>query len=161
MLRGDKTSSDNMYQLGRRMGEILSKLHSRDILYNDVTWTDDMGKSHLIIPETTPAILIDYGVALRLNNHPNLTDEEVFNYARTLPGVNFTVESYILQQGEITKQQLEAIAQEYMPSLEKTTKEHVMERDLDFINEGLTFATYRLGNHIVKPFLKGFQETYK
>ena len=99
MLRGDKTSSDNMYQLGRRMGEILSKLHSRDILYNDVTWTDDMGKSHLIIPETTPAILIDYGVALRLNNHPNLTDEEVFNYARTLPGVNFTVESYILQQG--------------------------------------------------------------
>ena len=36
-----------------------------------------------------------------------------------------------------------------------------MARDIDFINEGLAFATYRLGNHIVKPFLKGFNESYK
>ena len=87
-LRGDRTSSDNIYNIGRRMGEILSRLHSRDIYYNDTILTDDLGRSHVIVPEASPAFLFDYGVALRLNGHPNFTDEEVSmikSFSKILP----------------------------------------------------------------------------
>src|SRR3989338_8404168 len=38
-LRDDRTSNDNMYNIGRRMGDILSRLHSRDVYYNDTILT--------------------------------------------------------------------------------------------------------------------------
>ena len=154
-LKGDRTSADNVYPLGRRIGQILSKLHSREIYYNDTILTDDLGRSHVIVPETSSAVLFDYGVALRLNMHPNLTDEEVFNFARTLPMVGMFLEA------QPSEEQVQALVQEYRPKLQIAPKEQIIARDIDFINEGLTFATYRLGNHIVEPFLSGFKETYK
>lgn len=154
-LRGDRTSADKVYHLGRRMGEILSKLHSRKIYYNDTILTDDLGRSHVIVPETSSAILFDYGVALRLDNHPNLTDEEVYNFARTLPMVGMFLGM------QPSQEQVQTLVQEYRPKLQIAPKEQIIARDVDFINEGLTFATYRLGNHIVEPFLRGFKETYK
>lgn len=154
-LRGDRTSADNMYNVGRRMGEILTKLHSREIYYNDTILTDDFGRSHVIIPEISPAILFDYGIALRLDKHPNLTDEEVYNFARTLPMVSMFLGM------QPSKEQAQALVQEYRPKLQIATKEQIIARDIDFINEGLTFATYRLGDRVVEPFLRGFKETYK
>ena len=154
-LRGDRTSADKVYPLGRRMGEILSKLHSREIYYNDTILTDDFGRSHVIVPETSPPILIDYGVALNLDRHPNFTDEEVYNFARTLPMVRMFLEM------PPSKERVQSLVQEFRPKLQIAPKEQIIARDIDFINEGLAFATYRLGNHIVKPFLKGFNESYK
>lgn len=153
-LRGDRTSSDRMHNMGMRMGEILTKLHSREIYYNDTILTDDFGRSHVIVPETSPVVLFDYGVALKLDKHPNLSDEEVFNFARTLPLVNMFLGM------EPSQEQIHSLVEEYRPKLQTITKEQVIARDIDFINEGLTFAEYRLGNHVVKPFLRGFRETY-
>ncbi|MBI2657923.1 hypothetical protein HYX08_04485 [Candidatus Woesearchaeota archaeon] len=155
MLRGDRTSADNIYHLGRRMGEILSKLHSREIYYNDDILTDDLGRSHVIIPETSPAVLFDYGVALRLDQHPDFSDEEVYNFARTLPMVGMFLGR------EPSQEQVQSLVQEYRPKLQIATKQQIIARDINFINGGLTLATYRLGNHIVEPFLRGFKETYK
>ena len=154
-LRGDRTSNDNMYNIGRRMGGILSRLHSRDVYYNDTILTDDLGRSHVIVPETSPAVLFDYGVALRLNQHPNFTDEEVYNFARTLPMVSMFLGV------QPSQEQVQTLVQEHRPKLQIATKEQIIDRDIDFINEGLTFATYRLGNHIIEPFLRGFKEAYK
>jgi len=154
-LSGDRTSNDNMYTIGKRIGEILSKLHSRDVYYNDTILSDDFGRSHVIVPETSPAILFDYGVALRLNKHPNFTDEEVYNYAKTLPIINMFLEM------QPSQEQVQKLVQVYRPQLQSATKEQIMDRDIDFINEGLTFAVHRLGSHIVEPFLKGFKESYK
>jgi len=154
-LDGDRTSADRIYSLGRRIGEILLKLHSRDIYYNDTILTDDFGRSHVIVPETAPAVLLDYGVALRLDRHPNLTDEEVFNFARTLPMVTMLLGTRPL------KEEVQSLVQQYRPKLQTATREQILARDIGFINEGLTFAVYRLGNHIVQPFLRGFNETYK
>ena len=154
-LRVDRASADNVFCLGRRMGEILSKLHSREIYYNDTILTDDLGRSHVIVPEKSPAVLFDYGVALRLDKHPNLTDEEVYNFARTLPmvGMFFGMQP--------PQEQIQALVRQHRSPLQTATKEQIMARDIDFINEGLTFAPYRLGNHIVESFLRGFKETYK
>ncbi len=159
-LRESKTSSDNMYKLGRRVGEILSKLHSREVYYNDTILTDDFGRSHLIVPENSPAKLFDYGVALNLDRHPNLSDEEVFNYARTFPMVNASLEGLIYSQGQLTQQQFDAVVRDFRNEVTGLTKEQIMTRDIDFIGEGITFATFRLGSHIAEPFSRGFKETY-
>ena len=160
-LREDRRTSEHMYRLGLRVGEILKRLHLREVYYNDTILTDDFGRSHLIVPETSPAILIDYGVALRLNNHPNFSDEEVFNFARTYPFVNMSVEGIIHQYGKITKEFFDRVVGEFRPKIQILTKEQIMSRDIDFINEGLSFATFSLlGNHIVEPFSRGFNETY-
>lgn len=154
-LRGGRTSDDNMHNVGRRMGEIFSRLHSRDVYYNDTILTDDLGRSHVIVPETTPAVLFDYGVALRLDQHPNFTDEEIYNFARTLPMVSMLLGIHPSQE------HVQALVQKYRPKLQIATKEQIFDRDIYFINEGLTFAAFRLGNHIAEPFLRGFKETYK
>ncbi len=154
-LRGDKASADNMYDHGRRMGEILTKLHSKEICYNDTILTDDLGRSQVIVPETSPAILFDYGVSLRMDKHPNLTDEEVFNFVRTLPGVNMLLET------RPSHEQLNLLVKNYRTKLQRATKKQIMARDIDFIHEGLTFANHRLGHQVINPFLHGFKEIYK
>jgi len=154
MLKEDRTSSEDMYQIGRRAGEILLKLHGRDIFYNDIILSDDFRRSHLIVPEASPAVLIDYAVAIKLDRHPNLSDEEVFNFSRTLPGVNMFLGM------QPSQEQVQALVQEYRPEILITKKEEIMARDVDVVNEGLTFASFRLGNHIVEPFARGFRETY-
>jgi len=153
-LKEEKKSRDSMYLVGRRIGDILKKLHSREIYYNDTMLTDDFGRSHVIVPETLSAVLFDYGVAIRLDNHPNLSGEEVFNYARTFP-----VENMFLSLTP-TKEKIDALVQNYRPKIKRLTKEQIIGRDLDFVDEGLRFAGIRIGNHIIEPFLKGFKETY-
>ena len=155
-LRGDRCSDERVYVLGRRIGEVLSKLHSQDIYYNDTILTDDFGRSHVIVPETSPEILFDYGVAIRLDRHPNLTDEEIYNHFRTQPGVNA-----FLQFRQPTGEQVKQLVERHRQELQHVTKDQIMQRDVNFINEGLNFAAYRLGSHVVAPFSRGFRETYR
>src|SRR3989338_3427715 len=81
-----KGPSEMAYSIGTRVGEILSLLHQNSVFYNDAILLDQLGKSHLVVPELSPAILIDYGVSIRLNNFPRLSDEEIINFFRTMPG---------------------------------------------------------------------------
>lgn len=156
-LRGEQSSPDKMYTLGKRVGEILHKLHGRNIYYNDTILTDDMGRSHVLVPADSPAILFDYGVAINLDQHPNLDDEDVFNYARTLPEINMA----LAMQLEVSDAQRQDIIRRYRPQLEKTPKEGIMTRDIDFIQEGLSFAIHRIGDHCIDPFVQGFRQEYK
>ena len=153
-MQEDKRYTDSMYRIGRRIGDIFKKLHSREIYYNDTNLTDDLGRSHVIIPQTLSAVLFDYGVALKLDRHPNLSDEEVFNFARTTPPENMFLEV------QPSKEKVDALVQRYRPKVQNMTQEQIMARDLEFIDEGLKFARFRLGAHIVEPFLRGFKETY-
>ena len=152
-LRDSETTPKKMYELGRKAAIILNKLHSREIFYNDTTLTDDMGRSHLMVAEPNPK-LFDYGVALRLNNHPNLTDEEVFNYTQTLPGINFSLAF------DRSPDKINTLIMRFRPQVVGLSKQDIMMRDLELILEGLHFATFRLGGHIFEPFKKGFSEVY-
>lgn len=170
-----KTSNASIYFIGRRMGYILRSLHLKEIYYNEITLSDDFANSNLIVPQDPfESILGDYRVALRLDMHPNYSEEEIFNYARTLPGVNDSLDLMLsglnegLQQKTINeKEAREAferykiqMAAEFMPIVQSSTKQEIMARDVQFINEGLVFASHRLGNYILEPFSKGFRETY-
>ena len=149
-----ESTPDQIYAIGRRVGEILSFLHAHDVYYNDTMLSDDLGRSHLIVPAKSPSILFDYGVALMLQHHPDLSDEEIFNFVRTLPLINMSIDHR-------SKSQMQQIAKEYRPLIAKATKEQILARDVNFINEGLTCAADRLSSKIIEPFAKGFNETYK
>jgi hypothetical protein len=60
-----------------------------------------------------------------------------------------------------SEKQVRAVIEQYKLRLKKITKEQIMARDVEFIEEGLRFADYRLGNHVAEPFSKGFKETYR
>ena len=154
-LRGERASEEEMYKIGKRVGEILTKLHSKGIYYNDTILSDDMGRSHVIVPENTPAILFDYGVALNVNKHPDFSDEEVFDFARTIPGVN------IFSGDSPNKEQIEMLVNDFRPKIKELTKEHILDRDFHFIHEGIWFARSRIGDSMAQPFLRGFNESYK
>lgn len=154
-LRGEDASPDNLYVLGRRMGEVMSNLHRNNIFYNDTILTDDFGRSHVIVAGSRPAVLFDYGVALKLDNHPNYSDEEVFDYVRTFPGVN------MLSSLAPDNHTIQSMVRDYRERLKGMKRDEVLERDIDFINEGLYFGAVRIGGHIADPFMRGFNETYR
>ena len=169
-----KSQSDmnSINLLGRRTGEILQNLHSRQIFYNDLILTDDFAwKSHLIIPENGRAKLIDYGVALKLDNHPNLTDEQVFNYIRTFAGINMAYQLELMElnsggrpvevDSEIFNARRTDFINTHRKNVQSFTKEQIMERDVDFIREGLGFTSMRFGDKVSLAFWSGFIETYK
>jgi len=152
-LKGTQKGSGNMYALGRRMGEILFKLHSNDIFYNDCILCDDFGRSHFIIPKSSPAILFDYGVSIRMNTHPNYSPEEIFDFVRTLPMINSLL-------NWAAPETIQEVVERNRSKLESSRKEQIMARDVQFIHEGLFCASIRLGNYVCMPFSKGFEDTY-
>ncbi|GIT42872.1 MAG: hypothetical protein Ct9H300mP11_08080 [Chloroflexota bacterium] len=64
---------------------MLRRLHQEGIYYNDVTFSDPMGRSHILVALNGRCRLIDFGISLNLDQHPNLGREEVHNFVRTLP----------------------------------------------------------------------------
>jgi len=155
-LSKERQSSEHMYTLGERMGEILRLLHSRNIYYNDTILTDDFGRSHVFVPKDRPALLFDYGVALRLDHYPDVSDEEVWNYARTFPRVNLMIEL-----GGMDEEKMMELIIESRISFTRVSKEEIMDRDNDFIQEGLIFAALRFGEDIITPFQNGFSKRYR
>ncbi len=154
----DQTGSQNMYALGKRMGTILRELHSRDILYGDIMIDDDFGKSHLIVPQKEPAKLFDYGVALKIDNHADWSDEELFDFVRTLPGINISIG---IQLHNFPLEEVrQMVVQAYRPELTGWTKDDIKQRDIEFLSQGLSIATIRLGSHIIEYFRIGLNETY-
>ena len=155
-LGNDKTTPESMAGMGRRTGEILFSLHSKDIYYNDTILGDDMGKSHIIVPEKSPLILFDYGASINLSQHPKLSDEDVFNFVRTLPGINSMI--YSASQEEIS-----ALISEYRIKVQGYSKKEISSRDIWFVKEGLFFASMRLNmpQSAFDAFSAGFRETYR
>lgn len=99
--------------------------------------------------------LIDFGISLLLDRHPQLYREEVHNFVRTLPMFR------IFAQMGAGADDLDRFLKEYSLRLSHTSVEEMMARDLRFKEEGLVLAAGRLGSQIVEPFRRGFAETYQ
>ena len=147
-----KEPSERIYLIGIRVGEILSLLHKNDIFYNDAILPDPLGNSHLVVPELSPAILIDYGVSIRLDNFPRLSDEEILNFFRTMPGGGIAI--YLdAKEMDIFLQK----SRQNMPS----TKEQVMATDIFRLYEQLSSVKRRVGYPAADTIAKGFEASYK
>ncbi len=153
-LSEEEVSEDAMFALGKELGRILSRLHSEGIYYNDATLSDPSGRSHLIVNPDGSCRLIDFGVSLLLDQHPSFTREEVYNFVRTLP--MYRVFAGMGIRGE----QLDEFLEEYKLRLANASKKEIMSRDIQFIEEGLSMASKRMGGQIVQPFFNGFRQSY-
>ena len=98
--------------------------------------------------------LIDFGVSLRLDNHPRLEPEEVYNFVRTLP------EFRLFSGMGLGGRELGRFLEQYRQRLAGVSKEAILNRDLRFVDEGLRLAARRLGDSIQAPFRAGFGEAY-
>ena len=74
---------------------------------------------------------------LNSGGRPNEVDREIFNARRT-DFINF-----------------------HRKDVQSLAKEQIMERDVDFIREGLGFTSARFGDRVSSAFWSGFIETYK
>ena len=71
--------------VGSTLGGMVRRLHKADIYYNDATFSDPRGRSHLLVDEDGSCRLIDFGISLMLDKHPDLSRDAVHNFVRTLP----------------------------------------------------------------------------
>ncbi len=154
-LTPQQVSPNLVHRVGRSLGSMLFQLHQYQIYYNDATLSDPDGRSHLLVDPDGDCRLIDFGVSLLIDRHPRFTQEEVYNFVRTMPEFQlFTGMSP--DDNDVT-----GFLSQYQQRLAQTPKEHILARDLRFMEEGLKMAADRMGEHIVEPLQRGFHETYR
>ena len=161
-LSSESLEDSDFFAIGKRLGEILAKLHSLQIYYNDATLSDPEGRSHLLLPQSVPTDgnstpecrLIDFGVSVLLDNYPDLEPEEVYNLVRTTP------EFRILSRMGIAGAELGRFLSQYRRQLPSVSKEEILSRDLRFAEQGVQQAARFMGPRIVGPLWEGFQAGY-
>ena len=151
----ERRDAATMRSVGLQLGGMLRRLHDADIYYNDATLADPQGRSHLIVADDGNCTLIDFGVSLLLDRHPEYTREEVRNFARTLP-------MYRIFAGMAdNREEMDGFLAEYAGQMARATREDIMARDIKFAQQGLAIAGQKLGHDIIPPLRDGFLKAYR
>ena len=153
----DRRGSDVMKAVGGSLGRLLRRLHYSGIYYNynDASISDPEGRSHLNIDEAGGCKLIDFGVSLLLDRHPEFSIKEVHNFVRTLPMYRIFV-GMVGSRGEV-----DGFLEDYRVRLGRVPKEEILARDLTFVQQGLEIAAKMMGQEIVEPLRNGFLAAYR
>ncbi|NQW23288.1 MAG: hypothetical protein HQ475_07585 [SAR202 cluster bacterium] len=140
--------------VGATLGAMIRRLHQADIYYNDVTFSDPKGRSHLLVDTDGSCRLIDFGVSVLLARHPDFRLDEVHNFVRTLP-------MYRVFRGMAEDQDhVDRFLIEYAKKMAAASKSEITSRDLIFAQEGLNLAAQRMGERIIEPVKEGFIRAY-
>ena len=151
----ERRDPGTMRAVGLQLGGMLRRLHQAGLYYNDATLADPEGRSHLIVSDEGACTLIDFGVSLLLDRHPDYTREEVHNFVRTLP-------MYRVFAGMAdTPAEMDDFLRTYAQNMARATRQDILSRDLQFAQQGLSIAARRMGQHIVAPLREGFLESYR
>ncbi|MDA1129120.1 MAG: hypothetical protein O2913_10540 [Chloroflexi bacterium] len=147
-------TDDLLERIGSTLGDMLLRLHQADVYYNDATFSDPGGRSHLLVAEDGSCRLIDFGISVMLDRHPEFSREQVHNFVRTLP-------MYRVFRGMAEDEsQVDRFLAEYSGKLAAASKFQITSRDLGFAQEGLNLAAQRMGELIIEPVKKGFIGAY-
>ncbi len=151
----ERRDPGTMRAVGLQLGGMLRRLHEAGVYYNDATLSDPEGRSHLIVDGDGHCTLIDFGVSLLLDRHPDYTREEVHNFVRTLP-------MYRIFAGMAdSAAEMDDFLRSYTQSMAKSSPGEILSRDLHFAQQGLSSAARRMGRHIIAPLREGFLEAYR
>lgn len=151
-LQGPALAEEHMQVVGQKLGRFFRTLHGRNIFYNDLI-NDDMGKSHVICKPDGDVRLIDFGVALDVTDPSQFTDEQVWNYLRTLPEVGGFWNGLPDSAAQIVERN-----RDFVRSL---TGPEILDRQLDMIVASLGYLQYRFETpEDINPLWAGFQESY-
>ena len=151
----ERRDPGTMRATGLALGGMMRRLHDAGIYYNDASLADPEGRSHLIVSDGGNFTLIDFGVSLLLDRHPEYSREEVHNFARTLP-------MYRVFAGMAdSRADMDDFLREYGRQMAQATREDILARDLKFVQQGLSIAARRLGQDIIPPLRDAFLEAYR
>ena len=150
----ERRGAAEMEGVGRSLGAMFRRLHDAGIYYNDASLSDPEGRSHLIVDRDGGCLLIDFGVSLLLDRHPEYTREEVHNFVRTLP--MYRVFAGMAQD----RDEMTGFLNDFRGRMAQATREEIMGRDLQFVQQGLSIAARRMGEGIIAPIRGGFLEGY-
>ena len=150
----ERRGAAEMEGIGRSLGTMFRRLHDAGIYYNDASLSDPEGRSHLIIDGDGGCLLIDFGVSLLLDRHPDYTREEVHNFVRTLP-------MYRVFAGMAeNRDEMTGFLEDFRARMAQASREEIMGRDLEFVRQGLSIAARRMGEGIIAPIRTGFLGGY-
>lgn len=152
-LRGDNALPEEVLsEMGIKLGRIFRKMAEEDIYYNDLI-ADDFAKSHVIVGDDREPRLIDFGVALNVSDPRTFTDEQVWQYIRTMPPHNFV--------WQIDGNYIRSAVADEGPSVRATDKEAMLARQLRLIHQSMSFMRIRIGDGAVESITRGFMEGYR
>lgn len=145
--------------IGEQFGMTLSRLHKSHIFYNDDSLADDSGRSHVFIGDgDLPTVtLIDYGVAIDLSLLPNLPDDAIYDYIRTLPDFALLQFRY-----EMTPEFINQLIEQNRDQINNCQPQVFFQRDLNFFTQGCFFLQTRLNLNqtLADALVSGFKATY-
>ncbi len=151
----ERRDGATMRAVGLALGRMLRRLHDAGVYYNDASLADPEGRSHLIVADDGGCTLIDFGVSLLLDHHPEYSREEVHNFARTLP-------MYRIFAGMAdSRAEMDDFLREYRSRMAQAGRQDILARDLKFVQQGLSIAARRMGQDIIAPLRDGFLEGYR
>lgn len=141
-LTPEQATPERMRVVGQGLSAALSRIHAAGVCYNDATISDPNGRSHIIIRPDDEIRIIDFGVALLLDDHPDsLTFEDAWNAARTDP-------MYRLFRQMTSGGDDDALARfvaDYGRRLAGQTVEQIQSRDWRIAEEGAAIIAARFG----------------
>ena len=138
----DEATADTMRAISTALASALSRLHSAGVCYNDATISDPEGRSHIIVRADGEIRLIDFGVSLLFDNHPEgLTFEDAWSAARTDPMFRL----FRQMTGGGDDDALGRFVADYGRRLAGQTVEQIQERDWRIAEEGAAILATRLG----------------
>ena len=137
-----RATPERMRELGVALGDAIRSLHGAGICYNDATISDPDGRSHLIVQSDGSIRLIDFGVALLLDNHPaGLSFQDAYNAARTDPMFRL----FRQMSDGADDAALGKFIADYGSQLSHQTVAEVQARDWRIADEGATMIASRFG----------------
>lgn len=140
-LPADDATAQRMRDVGAALAGALTRLHAAGVCYNDATISDPEGRSHVILRPDGQVRLIDFGVSLLLDNHPeSLTFEDAWNAARTDPMFRL-----FRQMTGGSEDALGRFVNDYGRRLAGQTVAEIQSRDLRIAEEGTNVIAGRLG----------------
>ena len=129
-------------QIGAALGNAIRSLHDAGICYNDATVADPNGRSHLIVQSDGSIRLIDFGVALLLDDHPQgLSFQDAYNAARTDPMFRL----FRQMSDGADDAALGKFIADYGSQLSRQTVADIQARDWRIADEGATMIASRFG----------------
>ena len=141
-LTSARGTPQRMYAVGQALAAALSSLHAAGVCYNDATISDPEGRSHIIVLPDGEIRLIDFGVALLLDNHPDgLTFEDAWNAARTDPMFRL----FRQMTGGGDDDALARFVADYGRRLAGQTPAQIQARDWRIAEEGASLIAARFG----------------
>ena len=141
-LAPESANPERMRRIGAALGNAIRSLHDAGICYNDATVADPNGRSHLIVQSDGSIRLIDFGVALLLDNHPaGLSSQDAYNAARTDPMFRL----FRQMSDGADDAALGKFIADYGSQLSRQTVAEVQARDWRIADEGATMIASRFG----------------